>query len=76
MKAARGQPLRRFAPLESACQLAKSAPERRGRRQPQPADFRVTVDLPVSISILDRELRAIETLLGTKLLDLLTTDEK
>ncbi len=62
--------------LEGVGRLAKRAPERRGRRQPQPADFQVKVDLPVSIPILERELRAIETLLGSKLLDLLTHDEQ
>jgi hypothetical protein len=63
--------------LARASRLVKRAPERRGRRQPQPADFQVRVDLlPVSIPILERELRAIETLLGSKLLDLLTHDEK
>ncbi len=44
---------------------------KRGRRQPQAEDFQVALDLPPSPPILDRELRAIEVLLGRELQDLL-----
>ena len=47
---------------------------KRGRRQPQPDDFQVTLDLPPSAPILDRELRAIEALLGRELQDFLARD--
>lgn len=47
---------------------------KRGRRQPQPEDFQLTLDLPPSPPILDRELRAIEILLGRELHDFLTGD--
>ncbi|MGY4598122.1 hypothetical protein ACVWXL_005868 [Bradyrhizobium sp. GM22.5] len=46
--------------------------KKRGRRQPQTEDFQVALDLPPSPPILDRELRAIEVLLGPELQDLLT----
>lgn len=45
--------------------------KKRGRRQPQAEDFQVALDLPPSPPILDRELRAIEVLLGRELQDLL-----
>ncbi len=45
--------------------------KKRGRRQAQAEDFHVTLDLPPSPPILDRELRAIEILLGRELQDLL-----
>lgn len=45
--------------------------KKRGRRQPQSEDFQVALDLPPSPPILDRELRAIEVLLGRELQDLL-----
>lgn len=45
--------------------------KKRGRRQPQAEDFQPTLDLPPSPPILDRELRAIEVLLGRELQDLL-----
>lgn len=47
------------------------ASKKRGRRQPQAEDFHVTLDLPPSPPIMDRELRAIEILLGRELQDLL-----
>lgn len=43
----------------------------RGRKQPQPDNFEVTLSLPTSLPVLDRELRAIEILLGNELRDLL-----
>ena len=45
--------------------------KKRGRRQPQAEDSHVTLDLPPSPPIMDRELRAIEILLGRELQDLL-----
>lgn len=48
--------------------------KKRGRRQPQPEDFQLALDLPPSPPILDRELRAIEILLGRELQDLLAGD--
>jgi len=50
------------------------AAKKRGRRQPQAEDFQVALDLPSSPPILDRELRAIEVLLGGDLQDLLAGD--
>jgi hypothetical protein len=50
---------------------ASPAPKKRGRRQPQAEDFQVVLDLPPSAPILERELRAIEVLLGRELQDLL-----
>ena len=47
-----------------------SAPRKRGPRQPQPADFQVTIEIPQSVPILERELRAIEILLGAELQEL------
>ena len=58
----------------SACVHAAAphgVPKKRGRRQPQAEDFQVALDLPPSPPILDRELRAIEVLLGRELQDLL-----
>lgn len=52
----------------------RAAATKRGRRQPQPDDFQVTLDLPPSAPILDRELRAIEVLLGRELQDFLARD--
>lgn len=48
----------------------------RGRRQPQAVDFRVTFESPEPLPISDKELRAIENLLGNELLDLLSNDAK
>jgi|GEM_PF-1782026 hypothetical protein len=48
--------------------------KKRGRRQPQGEDFQVALDLPPSPPIMDRELRAIEVLLGPELQDLLAGD--
>lgn len=45
--------------------------KKRGRRQPHAEDFQVALDFPHSPPILDRELRAIEVLLGDELQDLL-----
>lgn len=45
--------------------------KKRGRPQPQAGDFQVALDLPSAPPILDRELRAIEALLGHELQDLL-----
>lgn len=66
---------------EAGTYLHAAAPhgvaKKKGRRQPQTEDFQVAVDLPPSPPILDRELRAIEVLLGRELQDLLagiTTD--
>ncbi len=53
-----------------------SAPRKRGPRQPQPADLQVTFDIPQSVPILERELRAIEILLGDELRDLLNNNAK
>ena len=50
---------------------APGVAKKRGRRQPQTEDFQVALDLPSSPPILDRELRAIEVLLGRELQDLL-----
>ena len=50
-------------------------PKKRGRQQPQAEDFHVTLDLPLSPPIQDRELRAIETLLGRELQDFLAIVE-
>lgn len=55
---------------------APGAPRKRGPRQPQPADFQVTLDMPQIVPILERELRAIEILLGAELQDLLGNDPK
>jgi len=55
---------------KSAC-YAKT---KRGRKQTQPDNFEVTLGLPTSLPILDRELRAIEILLGNELWDLLAND--
>jgi hypothetical protein len=52
----------------------RDAAKKRGRRQPQAEDFKVALDLPPSPPILDRELRAIEILLGRELQDLLAAD--
>lgn len=53
-------------------QPAPSARKTRRRRQPQAEDFSVTFDLPQSPPISDKELRAIEILLGEELQKLLT----
>lgn len=53
-------------------QPAPPARKTRGRRQPQAEDFSVTFDLPQSPPISDKELRAIEILLGEDLQKLLT----
>jgi len=52
-------------------QTALSARKTRGRRQPQAEDFQVTSAMPEPLPILDKELRAIEILLGNELLKLL-----
>ncbi|MBR0861697.1 hypothetical protein ACFLEY_03915 [Bradyrhizobium sp. YCK136] len=51
---------------------AHGVTKKRGRRQPQAEEFQVALDLPPSPPILERELRAIEVLLGRELQDLLT----
>lgn len=56
--------------------IVSAAPKRRGRRQPQADDFQVTCEMPQPLPILDKELRAIEILLGNELLDLLSNDAK
>lgn len=43
----------------------------RGPAQPRAEDFQVTASLPAPLPILDRELRAIEILLGNDLKELL-----
>ncbi|MGX1317653.1 hypothetical protein AB7M17_001106 [Bradyrhizobium sp. USDA 377] len=48
----------------------------RGRRQPQAVDFQVAFEMPEPLPISDKELRAIEILLGDELLDLLSNDAK
>lgn len=53
-----------------------SAPRKRGPRQPQSEDFQVTLGMPESVPILERELRAIEILLGADLQDLLSSSAK
>lgn len=58
------------APGMSTAQSAR-AERKRGPRQAQPADFQVTLDIPESVPILERELRAIVILLGGELQDLL-----
>jgi hypothetical protein len=55
-------------------QTAPSAKKTRGRRQPQAEDFQVTFESPEPMPISDKELRAIEILLGRELHDLLTED--
>ena len=57
-------------------QTAPPAKKTRGRRQPQAKDFQVTTELPQPLLILDKELRAIEILLGNELLDLLSNDTR
>ena len=52
------------------------SPKKRGPRQPQPGDFRVTIEMPHSVPILERELRAIEILLGAELQELLRGSAK
>lgn len=47
---------------------------RRGRRQAQAENFQVVLDLPPAPPILERELRAIEILLGRELNELLYGD--
>lgn len=47
------------------------AMKKRGRRQSEAGDFQVTCELPQPLPISDRELRAIEILLGSELRDLL-----
>lgn len=51
-------------------QTALPAKKTRGRRQPQAEYFQVTTELPQTLPILDKELRAIEILLGNELLGL------
>lgn len=46
----------------------------RGRQQPQGVDFQVTSEMPEPLPISDKELRAIEVLLGDELLNLLGND--
>lgn len=53
-----------------------NTPKKRGPRQPLAEDFQVTVDLPQALPILDRELRAIEILLGNDLRELIGDDGK
>lgn len=50
------------------------AARKRGRRQPRAEDFQVTFVVPHPLPILDRELRAIEILLGSELQSLLRDD--
>jgi hypothetical protein len=52
------------------------ATKTRGRRQPQAEDFQVMSEMPEPLPISDKELRAIEILLGNELLDLLSSDTK
>lgn len=52
------------------------APRKRGPRQPQSEDFQVTLGMPESVPILEKELRAIEILLGAELQDLLSSSAK
>lgn len=60
---------------EPGAQVHAAAPHgaarKRGRRQPQAEDFQVVLDLPPSLPIQQRELRAIEILLGRELQSLL-----
>ncbi|WP_156457179.1 hypothetical protein [Bradyrhizobium sp. CCH5-F6] len=60
----------RHAPAINRRSMAKV----RRRRQPHAEDFQVALDLPPSPPILDRELRAIEVLLGRELQELLASD--
>lgn len=53
-----------------AC-AALPAKKKRGRRQPEAGDFQMSCELPAPLPISDRELRAVEILLGSELLDLL-----
>lgn len=57
-------------------QAAPAARKRRGRRQPQADDFQVTSEIPQPLPILDKELRAIEILLGNELQELLSNGTK
>lgn len=55
---------------------ALSATKTRGRCQPQAGDFQVTTEMPQPVPILDKELRAIEILLGNELLKMLSNGRK
>ncbi len=63
------------APGES-CTASAQSPKKRGPRQLQPGDFRVTIEMPHSVPILERELRAIEILLGAELQNVLRGSAK
>lgn len=56
--------------------VSPGAAKKRGPRQPQPGDFQVTFEMPQSVPILEKELRAIENLLGADLQDLLSNSAK
>ncbi|MBV9978444.1 hypothetical protein [Bradyrhizobium sp.] len=62
--------VRGCAPATAPYGVAKE----KGRRQPQAEDFLVTFELPQTLPILDRELRAIEILFGKELQTLLADE--
>jgi hypothetical protein len=68
LQLAKMRPRLRFHSLKA---VNGDAAKNRGRRLPQAEDFQVMSELPQSMPILDRELRAIEVLLGRELQDLL-----
>lgn len=53
-----------------------NAPKTRGPRQPRAGDFQVTIEMPLTLPILDKELRAIEVMLNKELLNLLGCNAK
>ena len=60
----------------NATAVSPRVPRKRGPRQPDAADFEVKLEMPLSVPILDRELRAIEVLLGAELADLVNGSTK
>jgi hypothetical protein len=60
----------------NATAVSPRVPRKRGPRQPDAADFEVKLEMPQSVPILERELRAVEILLGAELRDLLNSNTK
>ena len=68
----RGRNPGRAAPDGRRCVASTLPPtKKRGRRQPEAGDFQVSCELPHLPPISDKELRAVEILLGSELRDLL-----